>query len=121
MDKPANVDAYIRAAPEAAQPALREVRRIVLSSVPGVREKISYGMPAYEYAGQRLLHFAAARKHVGVYGLVHADAGVPEELARFLEHRSTLQFHFDGPLPADSLAAAIEKKAAALQVDAQRS
>jgi uncharacterized protein YdhG (YjbR/CyaY superfamily) len=111
MTSAKDVDAYIESAPAATQPMLREIRRIILDSVPTVTEKLSYGMPSYEHRGQRLVHFSAAKAHVGVYGLVHVDADVPPELAAYLDHRSTLRFRLDQPLPAAALAATIRQKA----------
>ena len=109
-----DVDAYIEAAPADARPMLREVRRIILDAVPAVTEKIAYGMPSYVLRGQKLVHFSAARAHVGVYGLVHVDRDVPAELAAYLDHRSTLRFQFERPLPASALAASLRRKATAL-------
>jgi uncharacterized protein YdhG (YjbR/CyaY superfamily) len=110
MTKPADVDAYIEAAPAEAQPLLRELRNIVRTAVPAVTERIAYGMPTYEAEGHRLLNFAAAKNHVGLYGLVHVDAGIPKALAGYADHRSTLQFGFGKPLPTAALTAAIREK-----------
>jgi len=51
---------------------------------------------------------------VGVYGLVHVDADVPLDLAAYVDHRSTLRFRLDQPLPAAALAAALRRKAGRL-------
>ena len=110
MSEPTDVDGYIREAPEAAQPKLRELRRIVMASAPGVTEKISYGMPTFDFAGRRLLHISAAKNHVAVYALVHVDSDVPPELSVYVDHRSTLHFRFDEPLPGEALTTAIASK-----------
>lgn len=117
MANPADVEGYIEAAPPRAQALLRELRRIILASTPELAEKISYGMPSYEFRGQRLVHFAAAKTHVGVYGLVHVDSNVPGDLAEYLNHRSTLQLRFDRPVPAAALAAALSDKVDSLRRD----
>lgn len=114
MGRPASVDAYIEAAPSAAQSMLRELRQLIRAALPSATERISYGMPAYDFRGQRFVHFAAAKAHVGVYGLVHEDADIPPDLASYLVERSTLRFRFDEALPARALAAAIRRKAARL-------
>jgi uncharacterized protein YdhG (YjbR/CyaY superfamily) len=108
-----NVEVYIVAAPAAAQPLLREIRQLILDTVPSASEKISYGMPSYEAGGRSLVHFAAAKRHVGVYGLVHVDGDVPVDLAPYLDGRSTLRFRLDQPLPTSALAAALRRKASA--------
>lgn len=114
MTSARDVDAYVEAAPAAARPMLREVRRIIHDAVPSVTEKVAYGMPSYEHRGQRLVHFSAAKAHVGIYGLVHVDGDVPAELAAYLDHRSTLRFRLDHPLPTAALATALRQKAGML-------
>jgi uncharacterized protein YdhG (YjbR/CyaY superfamily) len=92
-----DVDAYIAAATAAAQPLLRALRAIVISEAPKADERLSYGMPYYEYHG-RLIYFAAHKRHIGVYGL----AGLGEVTASLQDHfaeRGTLRFRFDEPLP----------------------
>ena len=110
MSKPTDVDSYIREAPEAAQHKLRELRQIVMRSAPEITEKISYGMPTFDFAARRVLHISAAKNHVAVYALVHVDGDIPSELSGYVDHRSTLHFRFDEPLPAEALAAAIASK-----------
>ena len=63
QSKAKDVDSYIAAAPEAARPILRQLRRIITTAVPEAEETISYGMPFYRYHG-RLAYFAAHKdKH----------------------------------------------------------
>ena len=96
--QPKDVDAYIAAAPAALQPMLRELRQAIKAAAPKAVEKISYGMPTYEYMG-RLANFAGYEKHVGLYGVVHEDRPVDEEARAYLESRSTLRFPVGRPLP----------------------
>ena len=114
MTQPATVDAYIDAAPSSAQATLRDLRRLIRTTVPSLTERIRYGMPAYDHRGQRFVHFAAAKAHMGVYGLVHGDGDVPADLAPYLAERSTLRFRLDQPLPTGAIAAALRRKAAEL-------
>lgn len=96
--QPKDVEAYIAAAPAAVQPLLHELRRAVKAAAPKAIEKISYGMPTYEYRG-RLASFAGYEKHVGLYGVVHEDRPVDEEARPYLESRSTLKFPVGHALP----------------------
>jgi uncharacterized protein YdhG (YjbR/CyaY superfamily) len=114
MPRPTTVDAYIDAAPPPSQGTLRELRSLVLEVVPGVTERISYGMPTYDHRGRRLLHLSAAKRHVAVYALVHEDSEVPEALSSNLHERSTLSFGFGQPLPIAALREAIRHKAETL-------
>ena len=99
MAKAANpsVDAYITAAPRAAQPKLRQLRRMIRAAAPDAEERISYGMPFYAYHG-RLVYFAAFKNHVGVYALV-GEKNVPKELKPYMAAKATVQFPLDQPLP----------------------
>lgn len=107
---PTDVDAYIAAAPPAVQARLRELRDIVISTAPSATEKISYGMPSYEYRGARLVYFAGHKNHVGLYSLVHVDGHVPAQLRAFVDSRSTLQFPLDRPLPAPAIRDALLRR-----------
>jgi uncharacterized protein YdhG (YjbR/CyaY superfamily) len=107
--KPTDVDAYIAAADPAAQPTLRELRDVIRSAAPDSLEKISYGMPYYDFHG-RLVYFAAHKHHVGLYALGPAGR-YPEELQPYAAARSTLQFPFGSALPADAIRRLIEQKA----------
>ena len=87
------VDAYIAAAPTAAQPHLRQMRQTILAAAPKAEEKMSYGMPFYEYKG-RLVYFAALKKHVGLYAV-----GEAKGLEKYFYGASTLRFLFGEPVP----------------------
>lgn len=95
---PRDVDEYIEAAPEAAQPMLHELRRLIRSAAPDAEEKISYGMPFYEYHG-RLVYFAAYKNHIGLYPLGRAKDMYADELKEYLSGRSTARFPIGRPLP----------------------
>ena len=108
--QPDTVERYIAAAPTASQPILRELRALILSAAPEVRERISYGMPTYDQEGGRLCHFAGYAKHVGLYGLIHEDGALATEAAGYLESRSTLRFEVGKPLPVALIRRAVKAK-----------
>ena len=60
------VEAYIAAAPRDVRGKLRELRAVIRRTAPAASERISYGMPFYDYKG-RLVYFAAAKAHIGLY------------------------------------------------------
>lgn len=92
------VDEYIATTPREAQPILRQLRQVIKSAAPKAEERISYGMPTYEYHG-RLVYFAAHKRHVALYSLAHADHTPAKELKEFMTGRATLRFAIDRPLP----------------------
>jgi uncharacterized protein YdhG (YjbR/CyaY superfamily) len=120
MKKPAaDVDAYIAAAPAAVQPQLRQLRAMIRAEAPRATERMSYGIPFYEYGGKpgtlqsRLIYFAAQKNHIAVY-----PASGAKGLDQYLTERSTLRFPLDKPLPMAKLRALVrtrlkEKDAAA--------
>src|SRR5438445_349028 len=56
-----DVDAYIAAAPAAVQPQLRKLRAMIRAEAPQATEKVSYGIPFYEYGDKpSTFHFATA-------------------------------------------------------------
>ena len=64
--RPADVEEYIAAQEEIAQPKLRELRAILRAAVPEAEERLSWSMPTL-WKGRNLIHFAAAKKHIGLY------------------------------------------------------
>lgn len=103
------VDAYIAAAPRAAQPHLRELRRIVKRAAPEAEERISYRMPYYHFHG-RLVYFAAHSNHVGLYAL--GETYKAEGLHRYVAAKGTLQFPHGEPMPADKIERLVRKRVA---------
>ncbi len=57
---------YIEAQDTAIKPQLRLVYTAIHSVLPDAVEKISYGMPTF-WKGHNLIHFAAQKKHIGLY------------------------------------------------------
>ena len=85
MDTVKDVEEYIALAPGEVQGRLKELRATIRAAAPDAQERISYGMPYYEYKG-RLVYFAHAKKHIGMYAL---KTPVLEEYAEELKGRVT--------------------------------
>lgn len=109
--KPADVDAYIAAASAAVQPQLRQLRAMIRAEAPRATEKMSYGIPFYEYGEKpntfqsRLVYFAAQKKHIAIY-----PAGEAKGLEQYLTERSTLRFPLDKPLPMAKIRAFVRAR-----------
>jgi uncharacterized protein YdhG (YjbR/CyaY superfamily) len=99
----AGVAGYIAAAPPAARPMLRQLRRIVRTHAPRAVEKLSYGMPYYDHHG-RLIYFAAFTKHVSVFAMGRSKARFAAETKPYRITASTLQFPYGTKLPAGLIA-----------------
>jgi uncharacterized protein YdhG (YjbR/CyaY superfamily) len=122
---PTDVDAYIAAAPKAAQPLLRQLRDLIRSGAPKADERISYGMPYYRYHGH-LMYFAVFQNHIGLYPVGNADKHLG--MGEYMTGKGTFRFPLDQPLPVAEIRRLVktrvrenESKAAAKAGSARRS
>ena len=103
MKTPKDVDSYIAAAPKEIRVALIELRRTIKNAAPRASERISYGMPFYEYGGAgykgRLVYFAAFKKHISLFIIPGSAEAVPAELAKYHAGKATYRFPLDKPIP----------------------
>ena len=95
---PKDVNAYIAAAPQNVQGKLEQLRAAISKSVPDANERISYGMPYYEYKG-RLAYFALAKAHIGFYLPTPVIAEHQDELTAYETTKATIRLPLDKPLP----------------------
>ncbi len=98
MKKPTSVDEYIESALPAIRTKLKELRAIIKKTAPKAEEKISYGMPYYEYLG-RLAYFAYAKNHVGLYVPPPVIENHKKDLGGYKTAKATVQFPLDKKLP----------------------
>ena len=99
-EKPQTIDEYIAVQDETVRPKLNEVRAILRSALPDAQERISWSMPTY-WKGQNLIHFAASKKHIGLYPGGEATTVFAEELAGIDVSKGTIRLPYDKELPAD--------------------
>ena len=97
---PKSVDEYLAAVPEPARTTLSKIRATIRSVAPEATEKISYGIPSFQYKGG-LVGYAAFSRHCSFFPMSASllDA-FEDELAGFRTSKGTLQFPLDTPLPA---------------------
>jgi uncharacterized protein YdhG (YjbR/CyaY superfamily) len=100
MRKAADVDAYIESAPREVRGKLREIRAAIKDVAPNAEERISYGMPYYDYKG-RLIYFGAAKSHIGLYIPSPILEEHKEELSNYETTNATLRLPLDKELPID--------------------
>ena len=102
-EKPKTIDEYILSQDENIRPKLNEVREILRSAIPDAEERISWSMPTY-WKGQNLIHFAASKKHIGIYPGGEATTIFADELAGIDVSKGTIRLPYDKELPADLIA-----------------
>ena len=95
---------YIAKAPLTAQKMMKQIRAAIRSVAPEAEEKMSYGMPFYEYKFPgykgRLAYFAVYKKYVSFYAV---PRNLPPDLDKKLEQykaaKATLQFSIGTKVP----------------------
>jgi uncharacterized protein YdhG (YjbR/CyaY superfamily) len=98
MKKFSNVDEYIDGAPKQVQEKLRQLRALIHEVAPNAVERISYGMPFYEYKG-RLIYFSHAKAHIGLYIPTPVIEEHRIEIDRYFSTKATLHIPLDEDLP----------------------
>ncbi|MCX6048740.1 MAG: DUF1801 domain-containing protein [Chloroflexi bacterium] len=93
-----SIDEYIATFPEAIQKILEELRATIKAAAPDATEKISYQMPTFAQKGN-LVHFAAFKHHIGLYGASGAIPAFKDELFMYAGEKGALKFPLDKPLP----------------------
>ena len=96
---PKDIDAYVAGFPNDVQAILQKIRRTIRKAAPDAAETIKYQMPTFTLNGN-LIHFAAYKKHIGVYPVPRGDAQFKDALARYDGQKSTARFPFDKPIPS---------------------
>ena len=97
---PQTVEEYILAQDEDLRGLLQNVRQVLVDSLPGATEKISWSMPTY-WKGCNIIHFAAQKKHIGLYPGPEAVAFFSEKLdqAGLKYSKGSIQIPYSGELP----------------------
>ena len=102
-EQPADVDEYIAAQPEEIRPILVKTRETIRAAAPGAAEKISWAMPTY-WMGENLIHFAASKKHLGIYPGDLSLSPFEERLAGYRRTKGAVQFPYDRPIDYELIA-----------------
>ena len=90
-------DEYFASATAESQ-ELARIQSEVESRIPDATRCISYGMPAFRQR-KVFFHFAAFKKHIGVYPPVTDDIGLIEETKAYRGPKGNLSFPFAQGLP----------------------
>ncbi len=95
---PETIDEYIAGFPPDVQAILRKIRATIRKAAPGAEEAIKYRMPTFVLHGN-LIHFAAFKKHIGLYPTPTGVEQFQRELAQYPTARGSVQFLLDRPIP----------------------
>ena len=95
---PNDTDYYIASFSPEVQRILEKIRLTIRKAAPGAEETISYRIPTFRLNGV-LVHFAAFKKHIGLYPPIRGDASIEKAVARYAGPKGNLQFPLDQPIP----------------------
>ncbi len=92
------------------QPVEEEVKQRLLTiyetlkiTLPNAEERISWSMPTF-WKGRNLIHFAAFKKHIGIYPGAEAVEVFSEQLKDYKTSKGAIQLPNNKPLPLDLIA-----------------
>ena len=102
---PETIDEYILSQDEEIQRQLHSVRKAIRKELPDAREKISWSMPTW-WQGHNIIHFAAQKKHIGLYPGPEAVSQFAEKLtqAGCKYSKGSIQIPYSDDLPLDLIA-----------------
>jgi len=95
--KPNCIDEYIAAQAEDVRPLLHSIRDTIRASAPDSTEKISWQMPTF-WQGENIIHFAAFKKHIGIYPGGEAVGVFAERLEGYKTSKGAIQLPLDKPI-----------------------
>ena len=100
------IDEYIDAQSEDIRPILIKVRETIRVVVPDAMEKIAWGMPTFstKRKGGNLIHFAAYKKHIGLYPGDLSLLPFENRLAGYQRSKGAIQFPLNKPIDYDLIA-----------------
>jgi len=98
-----SIDEYIAAQSEDVQAILIKVRETIHVAAPDATEKISWSMPTF-WQGGNLIHFAAFKKHIGIYPGDLTLSPFNERLSGYKRTKGAIQFPYDKPIDFDLIA-----------------
>jgi len=94
----ASVDEYIASFSPEVREILTNIRASIRACAPDATEKISYQMPTY-YLGENLIHFAAAKNHIGLFPPPAAIEAFADRLKDYSTDKGTIRFAYSAPIP----------------------
>lgn len=92
-EPPKTVKEYIMRQDSEKQADLFLIREILQQALPEAKERISWGMPTY-WENHNILHFAASKKHIGMYPGSEAVEEFKEELKKYHVDKGTIRIPY---------------------------
>ena len=97
------IEEYILSQSPEVQPLLRQVWTCIREAIPDAEERISWSMPTFK-KGRNIIHFAAAKNHIGIYPGPEVVLAFEESLHDYKTSKGTIQIPLDKEIPKDLIA-----------------
>lgn len=91
---------YIAEQDETIRPRLEDVYKVISDAMPNAEERISWGMPTF-WERRNIIHFAAAKKHIGLYPGPEAIEFFADRLQDYKTSKGAIQLPNNKELPLD--------------------
>lgn len=106
-----SIDEYILLFPPVVQEILKTLRNVIKEAAPDAEERISYQMPTFVLHGN-LVHFAAFKKHIGLYPGPSGIDAFKNELSVYKGAKGSVQFPIEKPLPYELIGEIVKYRVA---------
>ena len=79
------------------------VHNTIHDAIPDAEERLSWGMPTF-WKGRNIIHFAPAKKHIGLYPGPEAIEAFADKLVEYKTSKGAIQLPSDKDLPLELVA-----------------
>ena len=97
------IDRYIEEQAEEVRPLLQRIRATIHEAAPEAQERISWRMPTF-WQGKNLIHFAAFKKHIGIYPGDLTEAPFRDRLEKYHHAKGSIRFPIDEDIDLELIA-----------------
>jgi len=97
-EKPQTIEQYISMQDENKQIYLSKIYKTLKEAIPEAEERMSWSMPTF-WKKQNIIHFAAAKNHIGLYPGEEAIEAFSEQLRPYHTSKGTIQIPYTENLP----------------------
>ncbi len=115
MNTYTTIDEYITQFPAATQKVLQKMRKTIHDTVPGLSEKIGYGIPTFMLRGKNLVHIGAYDQFVSFYPGAEPIETFAAELTKYQTSKGTIRFPLNQPIPYDLIEKITKHREAAIK------
>jgi uncharacterized protein YdhG (YjbR/CyaY superfamily) len=101
-----DIEKHIAQFPEHTQLKLNELHAFIDAEVPGLTQKMAYGIPTFQRNGKNFIHYAGYSKHIGLYPGAKGIAAFAAEFEKrnYKYSKGAVQFSLKEELPLDLVA-----------------